>query len=200
MKLYWCPQTRASRAVWMLEELGRPYERVRIDIRNEASRADPEFRAASPMGKVPSLVDGPVKLWDSGAICIYLADAYPEAGLGAPIGDPKRGAFLQWAMYTNSVVEPAMGERFAGHAVNTVQSGHGSFDQMIDLLIAGLTPGPWILGERFTMADVLVGASVNFMDMFKILPDRAELKAYVERCRARPAFQRAMSYETAAAA
>jgi glutathione S-transferase len=184
----------------MLEELGRPYERVRIDIRNEASRADPDFRAASPMGKVPALVDGPVKLWDSGAICVYLADAYPEADLGVPIGDPNRGAFLQWAMYNNAVVEPAMGEKFSGAAVNTLQSGHGSFDQMIDLLIAGLTPGPWILGERFMLPDVLLGSAVHFMELFKILPDRAELKAYVERCRARPAFQRAMSFDTAAAA
>jgi glutathione S-transferase len=200
MKLYWCPQTRASRAAWMLEELGRPYERVRIDIRNEASRADPEFRAVSPMGKVPALVDGPVKLWDSGAICVYLADAYPDAGLGVPIGDPNRGAFLQWAMYNNSVIEPAMGEKFTGATVNTVQSGHGSFDQMIDVLIAGLRPGPWILGERFTLPDVLLGSSIHFMDMFKVLPDRAELKAYLERCRTRPAFQRAMSFDAAAAA
>jgi glutathione S-transferase len=197
MKLYWCPRTRAFRAAWMLEELDRPYERATIDIRDEAARADPAFRAASPMGKVPALVDGDVKLWDSGAICLYLADAYPEVGLGVPIGDPARGAFLQWTLYTNAVMEPAMGERFGGRPVNTLQNGFGSFDLMIDTLVAGLASGPWILGARFTAPDVLLGSGIHFMDVFKILPDGPELRAYAERCRARPAFQRAAALESA---
>jgi len=197
MKLYWCPRTRAFRCAWLLEELGRPYERVTIDIRDEAARADPGFRAASPMGKVPALVDGDVKLWDSGAICLYLAEAYPEAGLGVAIGDATRGAFVQWTLYTNAVIEPAMGAKFAGLPVNTLQNGYGSFDLMIATLAGGLTPGPWILGQRFTAPDVLLGASVHFMDLFKILPDRPALRAYAERCRARPAFQRAGAFEGA---
>jgi len=181
----------------MLEEIGRPYERTRIDIRDESARADPAFRAASPMGKVPALVDGDVKLWDSGAICVYLADRYPDAGLGVPIGDSARGAFLQWTLYTNAVIEPAMGEKFGGRPVNTLQNGYGSFDLMIATLAGGLTPGPWILGQRFTAPDVLLGSSVHFMDVFKILPDRADLRAYSERCRARPAFRRAAAFEEA---
>lgn len=197
MKLYWCPRTRAFRIAWMLEELGRTYERAMIDIRDQAARADPEFRAVSPMGKVPALVDGGVKLWDSGAICVYLADAYPEAGLGVAVGDPARGALLQWAMYTNAVIEPAMGEKFGARPVNTSQNGYGSFDLMIETLAAGLRPGPWILGERFTAPDVLLGSSVHFMELFKILPDHAELRAYAARCRARPAFQRAAAFEPA---
>jgi glutathione S-transferase len=198
MKLYWSPRTRAFRIVWLLEELGRPYERKFIDIRDQAARADPEFRAASPMGKVPALIDGPVKLWDSGAICIYVADAYPQAGLGVPIGDPLRGAFLQWAAYTNAVMEPAMGERVNNIEVNPLRYGHGSFDLMIDTLAAGLTPGPWILGQRFTAPDVLLGSGVHYMDLFSMLPDRPELRAYAERCRARPAFQRTAAFEAAA--
>jgi glutathione S-transferase len=149
------------------------------------------------MGKVPALVDGDVKLWDSGAICLYLADAYPEAGLGVPIGDPARGAFLQWTLYTNAVMEPAMGERFGRRPVNTLQNGFGSFDLMIDTLVASLASGPWILGARFTAPDVLLGSGIHFMDVFKILPDRPELRAYAERCRARPAFQRAAALESA---
>ena len=197
MKLYWCPRTRAFRAAWMLEEVGRSYERIPIDVRDEAARADPEFRAASPMGKVPALVDGDVKLWDSGAICLYLADAYPQAGLGVPIGDSARGAFLQWTLYTNAVIEPAMSAKFAGLPVNTLQNGYGSFDLMIATLAAGLAPGPWILGAGFTAADVLLGSSVHFMELFKILPDNATLRAYAERCRARPAFQRTAAFEAA---
>jgi glutathione S-transferase len=123
MKLYWCERTRAVRAVWMMEELGVPYERVRIDIRDEQSRANPAFRAASPMGKVPALEDGAVRIWDSGAICAYLADQYPAAQLAPAIGSPDRGAYLMWLMYTNSVIEPAMGEKFAGLKPNSVSYG-----------------------------------------------------------------------------
>jgi glutathione S-transferase len=123
MKLYWCERTRAVRAVWMMEELGVPYERVRIDIRDEQSRANPAFRAASPMGKVPALEDGAVRIWDSGAICAYLADQYPAAQLAPAIGSPDRGAYLMWLMYTNSVIEPAMGEKFAGLKPNPVSYG-----------------------------------------------------------------------------
>jgi glutathione S-transferase len=134
---------------------------------------------------------------DSGAICLYLADAYPEAGLGVPVGDPMRAAFLQWTLYTNAVIEPAMGEKAGGRPVNTRQNGYGSFDLMIATLVGGISPGPWILGRRFTAADVLLGSSVHYMDLFKFLPDRPELRAYVERCRARPAFRRAAAFETA---
>jgi len=134
MKLYWCERTRAVRAVWMMEELGVPYERVRIDIRDEQSRAHPAFRAASPMGKVPALEDGAVRIWDSGAICAYLADQYPAAKLAPPIGSPDRGAYLMWLMYTNSVIEPAMGEKAGGLKPNSVTYGWGGWDQMLTVM------------------------------------------------------------------
>lgn len=196
MKFYWSPRTRAVRIAWLLEELGQPYERVAIDIHDEAARADPDFRAVSPMGKVPALEDGPVKLWDSGAICVYLADAYPQGGLGVPIGDPSRGAFLQWAMYVNSVMEPAVGERFSGAEVNPLRNGFGSFDLMISTLEKALAQGPWILGERFTAPDVLLGAGVHFIQLFGVLPaGQPAIEGFIERCRARPAFQRAQAME-----
>jgi glutathione S-transferase len=196
MKLYWCPQTRAMRAAWMMEELGVPYERVRIDIRNPQSREDPAFRAASPMGKVPALEDGSVRIWDSGAICAYLADQYPKAQLAPPIGHPDRGAYLMWLMYTNSVVEPAMGEKAAKLPPNTAQYGWGSFEQMLQTLRTGIERGPWILGERFCAADVLLGMSCYFMRAFKMITDEPILFAYADRCAARPAFQRALALES----
>ena len=195
MKLYWCPKTRAFRVVWMLEELGRSYDRVRVDISNNAVGADDEFRKASPMGKVPALVDGDVRIWDSGAICIYLADAYPEAGLGVPVGDPMRGAFLMWTMYTNSVIEPAMLEKFRNLEPNSRQNGFGSFEQMIETLAGGLKDGPWILGECFTAADVLLGSSIHFMSVFGLLAEHPVLSDYLERCKHRPAFQRALAMD-----
>jgi len=195
MKLYWCERTRAVRAVWMMEELGVPYERVRIDIRDEKSRANPAFRAASPMGKVPALEDGAVRIWDSGAICAYLADQYPAAKLAPPIGSPDRGAYLMWLMYTNSVIEPAMGEKFGGLKPNTVSYGWGNWEQMLSTLRGALERGPWILGERFCAADVLLGMSCNFLRQFKMIENEPVLFAYADRCAARPAFQRAYALE-----
>jgi len=195
MKLYWCPKTRAVRAVWMLEELGVRYDRVLIDIRNAADKANPAFRAVSPMGKVPALEDGATRLWDSGAICAYLADKYPETGLAPPIGSPDRGAYLQWLLYTNSVIEPAMAEKFTSAQPSAVAHGWGSFPLMLEVLRDGLARGPWVLGERFSAADVLLGTSCNFMRQFKILENEPGLFAYVDRCTARPAFQRATALD-----
>jgi glutathione S-transferase len=196
IKLYWSPKTRAVRALWLLEEAGVPFERVRIDIRDAQSKADPEFRAASPLGKVPALVDGAVKISDSGAICAYIADAYPLAGLAPPIGDPQRGAYLQWLMFTNSNIEPAMAEKFSGLAPNRVSHGWGDYDSVLAALRDGLRTGPWILGARFSAADVMLGSAVYFLDMFKILADEPVLKGYLERCSARPAAQRAFAAQT----
>jgi glutathione S-transferase len=195
VKLYWCPKTRAVRALWMLEELGAPYERVLIDIRDPAAQANPAFRAVSPMGKVPALEDGSTRLWDSGAICAYLADQYPAAGLAPAIGHPDRGAYLQWLMYTNAVIEPAMAERLSKAPVSAVAHGWGSFEQMLAVLRAGLAAGPWILGARFSAADVLLGMSCYFMRMFGVLQEEPLLFAYAERCAARPALQRALALE-----
>jgi glutathione S-transferase len=196
MKLYWCPRTRALRALWMLEELGQPYELVRIDIRNPAAKADPAFRAASPMGKVPALEDGETRLWDSGAICAYLADQYPAAKLAPAIGSRNRGLYLQWLLYPNSVIEPAMAEKFSNAPVSSSAHGWGSFDQMLAVLRESLTQGPWILGETFSAADVLLGMACHFMRQFKLIDDEPVLSAYVDRCLQRPAFQRALAHES----
>jgi len=193
MKLYWCERTRAVRAVWMMEELGVPYERVRIDIRDEKSRANPAFRAASPMGKVPALEDGTVRIWDSGAICAYLADQYPAAKLAPAIGSPERGAYLMWLMYTNSVIEPAMGEKFGGLKPNTVSYGWGSWDQMLATLRTAVERGPWILGERFSAVDVYVGSQIQYAIMTKALEPTGVFKEYADRIAARPALQRVLA-------
>ena len=195
MKLYWCPKTRAIRAVWMLEELGVPYERVHVDIRDAAAKANADFRAVSPMGKVPALQDGTTRLWDSGAICAYLADQYPAAKLAPAIGTEDRGAYLQWLLYTNSVIEPAMAEKFTNAQASASAHGWGSFDQMLAVLRQGLPHGAWVLGERFSAADVLLGTSCVFMRQFKILENEPVLSAYADRCLARPAFQRAQALE-----
>lgn len=196
MKLYWSKQTRASRAVWMLEEAGVGYELVDADIRAENRNDSDEFREASPMGKVPALVDGELKMSESAAICLYVADRYSEGNLAPAIDDPQRGKFLYWIMYTPAVIEPAMNEKFNEIEPNPTRSGHGSFDLMIRTLERGLQGGEWVLGERFTAADVMVGSSVVFMRMFGMLGDSPVLEAYADRCLARPAYQKALSLES----
>lgn len=195
MKLFWCEKTRSSRIAWLLEEMGVPYELVRTNVRDPGSITDPDFRAASPMGKVPALADGDVKMWDSCAIALYLADAYPEAGFGVPVGHPDRGKFLTWTLYTNTVVEPALAEKFAGLDPAPERSGYGSYDLMINTLLDGLKPGPWILGEKICAADILLMSNLDFLQIFNILPDIPEFVSYLESGRQRPAFQRAKALE-----
>jgi len=195
--LFWCPQTRASRILWLLEEMEEPFEVRLIDIRDPDSKSDADFVAASPMGKVPAIMDttpnGVVQMADSSSIALYLADRYPASGLAPAIDDPARGKYLYWMTYTPGVIEPAMMEKFTGQEVSRASSGWGNFDTMVEVLEAGLEEGPWLMGEQFSAADVLVGSSVYFMKRFGILPDNSVLSAYGDRCLARPAYARALA-------
>jgi len=192
VKLYWSPQTRSTRALWMLEEAGVDYARELVDIQNPDRRNTAEFLAASPMGKVPALVDGEVRMSESAAICLYVADRYAPGTLAPAIDDALRGKFLYWLMYTPAVIEPAMSEKFNGVETNRYRSGWGDFELMLETLERGIAGNSWILGETFTAADVMLGSSVVFMRMFDMLPDSAVLGAYADRCLARPAYQRAI--------
>ncbi len=195
MKLYWSPQTRATRATWMLEEAGVEYEIEEIDIRAAERRDSAAFRAASPMGKVPALEDGDVRMSETAAICIYVADKYAAGRLAPTLDDPLRGKYLYWMLYTPAVIEPAIAEKHSGTEPNRFRSGWGDFDVMIETLEAGLDDRHWILGEQFTAADVMLGSSVVFMRMFGMLPDSALLSAYADRCLERPAYIRARAIE-----
>lgn len=190
MKLFWCPQTRSQRALWLLEEAGLDYDPVLIDIRDPERPRDPDFAKASPMGKVPALADGPAMLSDSAAICLYIADKYPAAGLAPAVDDPARASYLFWMIFTPGVVEPAMAEKFSGAEPNPVSHGWGSFDAMIAAFEKGVSDGPWILGETFSAADIMCGSSACFMKQFDMLPESKALNAYAERCMARPAYQK----------
>jgi glutathione S-transferase len=195
--LFWCPKTRASRILWLLEEMNEPFEVRLIDIRQAESKADPDFVAASPMGKVPALMDtapnGTVYIADSAACALYLADRYTASGLAPAIDDPSRGQYLYWMTYTPGVIEPAMMEKFTGQQVSRASSGWGNWDTMLEVLEAGLKKGPWIMGEQFCAADVMIGSSVHFMKLFGILPDKPVFEDYVQRCLARPAFAKALA-------
>jgi len=196
MKLYWCPRTRASRAVWMLEETGLDYERVLVDLRSPGYSPPPDFLAASPMGKVPALEDGDARLADSAAICLYLADRYSPGVLAPAPDEPTRARFLYWMFFAPGSMEPAMAEKMGGWQPNRGAHGWGDFDTMTRTLETALADGPWLMGERFSAADVMVGSTAAFMKMFGILPDSECIGAYVERCLERPAYRRARELDT----
>jgi len=195
MKFFWCPRTRALRVTWMLEELGEPYERVLVDIRDDTATPDPDFLLASPMGKVPALADGEVKLSDSAAIGLYLADRYPQAGLAPAIDAPTRGKYLYWMVFVPGVVEPAMGEKVSGTEPNKFSHGWGDFDAMIATLEQGLKDGPWLLGDTFSAADVMIGSALFFLKQMKFIGVNPIFDTYLERCAARPAWASTMEIE-----
>ena len=192
MKLFYAPQTRSPRAIWMLEEAGVDYELELVDIRAEDRQDSAEFRNASPMGKVPALIDGDAAMSESAAICLYIADRYAPGKLAPAFDDAIRGKFLYWLMYTPAVVEPAMSEVFNKIEPNKGRSGWGDFPTMIATWESALAGNDWILGGEFSAADVMLGSSAAFMKMFDMLPDSAALNAYADRCLARPGYQKAL--------
>ena len=184
---------RPGSAFWMLQEAGIEYDSELVDIRSPERNDSREFLAASPMGKVPAIVDGDVAMSESAAICLYIADRYCAGTLAPALDDPRRGKFLYWLMYTPAVVEPAMSEKFNQTEANRQRSGWGDFDLMIETWEHALQDRNWILGDDFTAADVMLGSSAIFLRTFGMLPDAPGIDAYADRALARPAYQAAVS-------
>lgn len=191
MKLYWSPRSRSFSGLWIMEETGQPYERVLTDISTGAQKA-PEYLAINPMGKVPALTDGDVSIAEAAAICAYVAERYPDAKLAPPVGDPRRAKYLQWLFFAPSCIEPALIQIFTKLEVPSSTAAWGDATQVFDVLDKALEKGPWILGDTFSAADVIVGSGLNFaVKLFKMVPTRPSFDRYIEACSARPAFQRA---------
>jgi glutathione S-transferase len=146
------------------------------------------------MGKVPAIVHRGVVVTESGAICLYLADAYPKAGLAPALDDPQRGAYVRWFFFGAGCVEPAMVDKMFGRPPVERKGalGYGSYDDTVEVLAQALTPGPYFLGDRFSAADVYVGAQIQWAMMAKALEPRPVFQQYVERIAARPALQRVL--------
>ena len=191
MKLYWAPRSRSFTALWLMEETGQPYERVLTDITAGAQKT-PEYLAINPMGKVPALADGDATLAEAAAICAYVAERYPEARLAPPPGDPARAKYLYWLFFSPGCIEPAIVQLATKIEMNPVAAGWGEAQRVFDVLDAAVSKGPWILGDTFSAADVVIGSGLNYaVRMFKMVPPRPSFDAYLDRCAARPAFQRA---------
>ncbi len=193
--LYFAPRSRALTALWLLEELGIPYTREDLVLATGRHKR-PDFLALNPMGKVPVVVDDGVAVAEMGAIAIFLSDKHRATPLSPALDDPRRGDFLRWCFFSSGVIEPALGEKFFKWSVPASSVAWGSFDGMMAALIQGLTPGPYLLGETFSAADVLVGSTVRFGQNFGALPTEGPTADYVARINARPALQRALAIES----
>lgn len=180
------PWSRAANVVWMLEELGVPYTLSFVDMAGGAHKS-PEYRALNPMGKLPVLVDGEAVVSETAAIAVYLGDRYGLGRFAPALDDAQRGAYLRWCFYGPSVVEPSCAAKANGWEGRAGALGWGNHTDMLDTLEAGLSPGPWLLGERFSMADIVVGGTVRWMLAFKMMEARPAFVAYAERLGARPA-------------
>jgi glutathione S-transferase len=200
LTLYHAVPSRSAVARWMLEEVGEPYDIHLLDLAKGESRA-PAHLAINPMGKVPALKHRDVVITENAAICTYLADAFPNAGLSIPIGDPRRGIYLKWLFFGPSCIEPAITDRAYPRKDEARASmlGYGDFDTVLDVVANAVANGPYLMGEQFTAADVVIGSGLGWGRLFKLIPSRPEFVAYVARVDQRPAAKRAKEKDEALA-
>jgi glutathione S-transferase len=189
--LFYAPRTRATGALALMEELDVPYNLEVLDFQAGEQRGA-KYLAVNPMGKVPAIVHNGALITEQPAVYLYVSDLYPEKGLAPKIGDALRGPFVRWLVYYGSSFEPAVVDRSQNRApAPPALSPYGDFDTMLKTLNDQLRQGPWILGEKFTAADVLWGIALQWTTNFKLVPETPQIKSYIERVHARPAIQRA---------
>jgi glutathione S-transferase len=189
---YMNPNSRARIVRWMLEEVGQPYRAEQLDYRH--SMKSPEYLAINPMGKVPAIVHRGTVVTECAAICAYLADAFPEKGLAPALSDPARGTYYRWLFFAAGPVEACVTDKALGVAVprdKEAMVGYGKLDSVVAALEHALSMGDYLLGDRFSAADVYVGAQVGWSMMFGTLPKQPVFEAYWARLNQRPAAIRA---------
>jgi len=198
--LYYSPQTRATGTRVLLEELGAPYDLHILNMKAGEQRK-PAYLAINPLGKVPAIRHRDGLVTEQVAIYIYLADLFPQAGLTPALDDPRRGPYLRWIAYYGSSFEPALIDKFMKHAPAPVtQSPYSDYETMLGALEAQLAKGPYLLGERMTVADILWGVAFNWTMVFGLVPKKDVFVRYAERIASRPAFQRISADDDAMAA
>ena len=201
LTLYHAAPSRSSIVRWMLEEIGEPYEIQLLSLSKGENRA-PDYLAVNPMGKVPALRHGDAVITEAAAICAYLADEFPRAKLNVPLGDARRGPYFKWLFFGPSCIEPAMMDRAFPRKEEARRAalGYGDFDTVIKVVADAVARGPYILGEQFTAADVVIGSTLRFGMLFKLLPEQPEFTVYTGRLAQRPALQRAEAQDKELAA
>lgn len=196
--LYHHPYTRAANVVWMLEEVGVPYELAFVDVVAGAQKAE-DLLTLNPMGKLPTLVDDGVVITESAAIALYLGDRYASPRLAPALDDPRRASYLRWSFFAPSVIEPNLMAKVNGWTYKEGQAGWGNHEAMLTAIETALA-GDYVLGDQFTMADCVLGGTLRYMLRFKMIEPRDRFVAYAERLGQRPAAQRAEAINAKVAA
>ncbi len=201
LTFYTHPMSRGRIVRWMLEEVGQPYSTELLDY--DTSMKAPAYLSINPMGKVPAIRHGDTVVTEAAAICAYLADAFPEARLAPPPGDRQRGPYYRWLFFAAGPLEAAASNNAMGFVVPQERErmmGYGRFEQVIDTLKAAVSRGEYLVGGRFTAADVYVGSHIDFGMQFGTLEKRPAFEQYRRRLSARPAALRAKEIDDALAA
>jgi len=195
---YTSPMSRGRIARWMLEEVGAPYRTELLEF--GAGTKAPAFLAINPMGKLPALTHGGVAITETAAICAYLADAFPKAGLAPPPGDKARGAYYRWFFFAAGPVEAVIMNRAMGFETppgREVMAGFGTPALLMDVLEKAVTGSEFIAGDKFSAADVYLGSQLGWGMQFGSIEKRSAFEAYVERVGGRPAAVRAREIDDA---
>jgi glutathione S-transferase len=198
--LYHSPRSRSVRPRWLLEEIGAEYDLVTLDLSKQEHKSA-AHRQRHPHGQVPALVDGDLALIESAAICLHLADRFPAAKLAPPLGTPERGRYYQWMVYSIATLEPPVLQVFmhtvqlpeAERSATQAAAGRDTFAEVGQVISDGLGGNPYLLGEQFTAADVMVGSTLAWASFLGLMDGFPTLGAYVERLVQRPAYQRAQA-------
>ena len=193
---YTNPMSRGRIARWMLEEVGEPYRTEVLDY--GTTMKSPEYLALNPMGKVPAIRHGGTVVTECGAICAYLADAFPDAGLAPPSGDPLRGPYYRWLFFGAGPVEAAVSNKALGLVVPQGREGmigYGRLGDVLATLERAVSEGDYLIGDRFTAADVYLGAQIGWGMQLGSMEKRPAFERYWQRIAARPAAQRAKAID-----
>lgn len=192
LTLYHSPQTRSGSIVWLLEEMGKPYEKKIVTFRRADGTGARDPANPHPHGKVPALKDDGRTIFESGAIALYLTDKFPDAKMGPMPGDAKRGDYLSWLFYRPGVMEPAFMERRFNIPHVHGAMGWGTPEEVEQVINDHLSKNKYFLGDEFSAVDIMVGGGLYFMTQFKMMTETPVVKDYCSRITARPAFAKMM--------
>lgn len=192
LTLFHAPRSRSGSIVWLLEELGVPYQTKAVNIRRGDGSGARDPANPHPHGKVPCLQHDGERVFEIAAITLYLTDLFPDAKLGPRVGDPKRGEYLSWLSYRPGVLEPALMMRRLNvkHIQGTM--GWAEAGEVEEVLSSALARRKYLLGDEFSAADICVGGTINFLMSFKLMNEMPAFKDYTARITSRPAFRRMM--------
>jgi len=193
--LFHAPKSRSSRFLFLLEELGAPYEIKIVNIRRGDGSGARDDANPHPHGKTPAILDDGALVFESSAIALYLTDKFPKAGIGPVVGDPLRGPYVSWLAYYAGVMEPAFVSQFLKHEVPRGTAGWVNSTEVMAFINATLAKGPYLLGEKFSAVDILMGTTFALFLGSPLLAKTDLLEAYVKRMLERPAYARAQKRE-----